>query len=232
MTFQIGMVGRDGVLLASDMKRTYVPNVRGCYRSSSEQPKIIVPPGGHVAYCCSGDELTEAAARLFCDRTDNFADDSAIKKALEGAAQEAMSQARMPGSAPLSGGSSLFAYRSAREKIQLWCLEMRSSLVAAPHATPEFKHVINGDRGNPAGFFIERYFQQCKPIQDLVALAAHTILIAGRLNPAGVSGLEIVFCTAKGFERVSEDGIAELIERSGKLDADIAASLGLPTRTY
>ncbi len=230
LTFQIGMVGSDGVLLATDLKRTHVDARRGVYRSSSQQPKLHIEKD--VAYCCSGDELTEVAARMFCETTDGLVDDSGMHDRLIAAAQGAMSQEKMSrqhGSLPLSGGSALFVHRRESGKVQLWCLEMSPYVDASPRccAASVHDHVINGDRGNPAGFFIEHYFPKRRrmPIQDLIPLVAHTVLIAGVLNPAGIGGLEMLRCTSAGFKKVSERDIAALTKRSEELDAAISASL-------
>jgi hypothetical protein len=227
LTFQVGMVGSDGILLASDLKRTHVGMLRGIYRTSSNQQKIHIE--GHVAYCSSGDDLAEVAAQTFCAQAaSGFVGDSEIHRRLVASAQEALTKekgAKPNGLLSRRGGSVLFALRTADGRFQLWCLDV---IGLAPTAQRVLNRIINGDWGNAAGFFIERYFpERRRPIQELRLLAAHTVLVAGRLNPAGVGGLEIVRCSSAGFEKLGEDEIAALTEASMRLDEDIGASLGV-----
>jgi hypothetical protein len=49
--------------------------------------------------------------------------------------------------------------------------------------------------------------------------------MAGKLNPAGIGGLEIVLCGPFGFERLDETEIAALKDRSEALDLVVETSL-------
>ena len=63
MTFQIGMVGEDGVLLASD--RAYTRLGSGTRTALSSQ-KLIITPAENIAYCCAGDDFTQMVADDIC----------------------------------------------------------------------------------------------------------------------------------------------------------------------
>jgi hypothetical protein len=225
------MVGIDGVLLASDTKCTRPGGVRGAFRSSSNQPKIRVEENENAAYCWSGDDLCEDAARIFCVQPGDLLSDSQIHNRLVESAQKAIADEGIAKRSPaLQGGAVLFAFRLLRGSSQLWYLNLDLSAGGrSPKAQPVFTYLTTGDFHNAAGFFLERYFPKRRkvPIQDLVPLAAHTVLQAGELNNAGVGGLEIVRCTSAGFEKVSEDEISVLTDRSEKLDAEISVSLKL-----
>ncbi|MGB8887928.1 MAG: hypothetical protein WCC87_14455 [Candidatus Korobacteraceae bacterium] len=56
-----------------------------------------------------------------------------------------------------------------------------------------------GDSNNSAVFFAERYYDGGRPIAQLAFLAAHTILTGSILNPAGIKGLDLLFCRPSGF---------------------------------
>jgi len=174
LTFQVALVGSDGVLLASDLKRTNAPP--GVCRSSSEQPKIHISQSGDIAYCCSGDDLAEAAARRLCEHANQLSNDQEISAGLISAAQEAIKVENSEQARPLQGrgNSVLLALREEREKVKLWCLDIGQHVTAMP----VYDKRVNGDRGNAAGYFLERYFPTRRriPIQKLLRLAAHTVL--------------------------------------------------------
>jgi hypothetical protein len=227
LTFQIGIVASDGVFLASDLKRTNVGAGPHTYRSSSETPKIHVSDRGQVAYCYSGNDVADEAARIFCAQAAGLEDEFEIQKTLKASALEAIGSENISNERQaLQRGSLILALGKANRNPELWCLDLRT-----PSARPIGNHIINGDLSNPAGFFMERYFPKGRrTIEELLLLAAHTVLVASRLNPDGISGLEMVRCTAQGFQKVSEEKIANLTERSEQLDKNIAASLGLYQR--
>jgi len=53
VTFQVGMVASDGVILASDTRITYTQSAR----TKSTTEKIICEKEPQIAYCWSGDEM-------------------------------------------------------------------------------------------------------------------------------------------------------------------------------
>jgi hypothetical protein len=112
MTFQIGIVGTDGVLLASDM----LVNQRGIsghtYGDTYSTSKIADSKG--IAYCCTGDYLTILAAEKVTIEIENR--DTDTKQFLQycGAhvlQQETIRSANMNDWDKLTGGSVLFAYK-------------------------------------------------------------------------------------------------------------------------
>jgi hypothetical protein len=53
-------------------------------------------------------------------------------------------------------------------------------------------------------FWSERYYRRL-PVSQLVTLAAHLVVAAGKINPEGIEGLEIAYCDAStsGFRRLT-----------------------------
>jgi hypothetical protein len=80
--------------------------------------------------------------------------------------------------------------------------------------------IVKGHIANPALFFTERFYETL-PMSALLPLAVHTIMAAGRVNPRGIEGLEVIRCTRDGFEPLSNDEIAGLVKWSEKLDKRI-----------
>lgn len=59
MTYQIGMVASDGILLASDM-RCLETDLPGVPATSSYREKIVVVENKGLGYCCAGDDCALA----------------------------------------------------------------------------------------------------------------------------------------------------------------------------
>jgi hypothetical protein len=49
--------------------------------------------------------------------------------------------------------------------------------------------------------------------------------MAGKTNPCYIEGLEIVECRKDGFTKLPPKEIADLAERSAKIDSDLAAKM-------
>src|SRR5213080_1086686 len=59
LTFLVGIIGSDGVLLASDRKHTRQSDVRTGFKA----PKVFISGDKQLAYCCSGDEFANEIGR-------------------------------------------------------------------------------------------------------------------------------------------------------------------------
>lgn len=85
---------------------------------------------------------------------------------------------------------------------------------------------------NPAAFFVQRYMPVDgyikRPLEKLILIAAHTVLMASKLNPTGITGLDIALCRhGRAFEMLSPEEIAEVTAESKKIDSQISAGLGI-----
>src|SRR5580698_773185 len=79
MTFQVGLVGSDGVLLASDRRHTR----QDTCRSSFQSDKIFLSSRQRLAYCAAGDDIAEAVGVKLLEFEDASASDAAYKEQLE-----------------------------------------------------------------------------------------------------------------------------------------------------
>jgi hypothetical protein len=222
VTFQVGFVGNDGVLLGSD-KRVMM---MGQVRSSSLAEKIHIE-ADDLAYCCTGGDLAslmrEPIIAAIRTPTGDFRSDllqncqMTILETLKGVKlNELLSQK----------GAILFA-RRANSGVELWRI-LVGTLGTSVLPDQITDKVTQGDESSSARLFVERYFPKHPvAIASLVPLAAHSILTAGVLNPDAVEGLEIVLCTQSAFRKLPSDEIAALIESSTKRDLDIVRVLGL-----
>ena len=80
--------------------------------------------------------------------------------------------------------------------------------------------VVAGDNVNAAIFWSERYYRRV-PVRELIPLAAHLVISAGKLNRGAISGLEIVSCDGSGIRRMSDESTRELEEAANELDKSI-----------
>jgi hypothetical protein len=232
MTFQIGMVGSDGVLLASDTLCTVDPPLSGSIRHTYNTPKIELDEHNGIAYCWSGDQLGRLTTQIVSETLGEVPHHLNFKQFLYTSAQAAIIKA----SALKTDGdvrmfrhcmSQIVIRRSAR--LELWKLEIinQGNCGIPVQIYPEEMSAkcFTGDVSNQAVYFAERHFQKL-PIKDLTLLAAHSVIMASKFS-SGVGGLQIALCRESGFSILSDEEIADLRERSKKLDSDLAISLGV-----
>jgi hypothetical protein len=217
VTFQVGIVGTDGVLLAGDLR--YTDGSSGL-RAGSHSSKIHVR--GSLASCASGDRWASRAAE--CCLNNLRSGDGAGEHMFE-QCRRVLEQCELEGDKPQAPhGSILFVSRNDG-KSELWFADFRTGEI--PRNIQD--RIWIGDVGNAAVFFLEKY-APAEPgfrIDELKLLAAHSVLMAGALNPAGVEGLELVLCRdgVGDFERIEREELAVLKERSAALDSTIARAL-------
>jgi hypothetical protein len=223
MTFQVGMVGSDGVLLASDkLEVTPCPVKR-----SSLVDKITVMDD--LAFCWAGDRLCEDVVNKLSDGASEFLTASNPKELLMRYGQESVLREQdtrgKSGGRQLYGGVVLIA-RHSGSTVGLWQLNMSWPMTASRCDDKAYA----GDPTNSACFFVEKYFPADhlqRPIKDLHALAAHTVSMAAATNPSFVRGLEIAECSQSRFRKLSGGEILVLLKTSQKTDWDTAAALGV-----
>jgi len=225
MTMQVGMVGTDGVLIASDTKSTDMLRI-----SPREQPyrprhtfdasKIILNHVRGIAVSCA---RVTATARRIAEHIFSELRDQDLPYPCEPIKQ--IGEALLPklGDDDLLKDAhcliatvlpipSLYLFHYGNDVDGNWganCTKMRSTIAA-------------GDHVNAAIFWKERYYQR-KSIKSLVPLAAHLVVSASMLNSGSIGGLEIVLCDASGLHRIAEDSIRKLEAKANKWDEEIGS---------
>lgn len=229
VTFQVGIVGSDGVLLASDRLHTESGYPR--IHKGFESEKIEIIEEKKLAYCCAGDDLTVMSARRIAASIGSESIDNPkalfIQAARDAVKEEFASRSERYGG-QLFGGAILLAHQSAAG-VKLWKVQVEA---VTPNAfAVDSPAVCIGDPCNSAVYFVERYIQKRPgrlPIDTLLPLAAHTVLMAGIMSGGIISGLEIVLCTSSGFRRLTKEELDSLTAYSADLDTDIAVALKIP----
>jgi len=221
VTFQIGIRAGDGVILASDTRVVQ----QGKIRTSSDASKYFT--GANIACCSSGTEYAEDVAD-YCVR--NFNPLIAIDEQIERACRTMFDAMRSRGGDPgLFYGGVLTAHCDGKDT-RLWTTSLRQLPDGKTKSTTEVStYEYIGDNANSAVFIAEKYIRPAilrrLPMRDLALVAAHTVLMAGEINPSTVGGLEIFLCDSSGFNRLPENEITELSRQSAELDAEISRQL-------
>lgn len=220
MTMQVGMVGTDGILIASDTKWYGTPTLPPDKlwhggRASFHSPKIKISytRGMAISQAMNMETAEHVAEELI--RT--LSDDDFVnpinhirtigKRVLDQAnafRQEAHCLIMLTRPVPQL---LIFAFAVEEGMRTPVCRKMDSIAFA-------------GDNVNPAIFLAERYYKKA-PIKSLIPLAAHLILAASALNNGAIGGLEIVFCDESGLHRISNESVQALESWSMATDRKI-----------
>jgi len=230
VTFQIAFVASDGFVIASDTK---ISDERCGIRTGSLGPKIFTPQDDGIILACAcsdgADLAFQAKDKLFArlERSTPlplarmWSELSQIGCEVKAIAAAANSQA---------SGSLLVAYWDAGMSTLLrldisredsMCERVYDRAAVASDALRR----VTGDRLNSSVFFSEQYYEPQRVVDDLIFLAAHTVVMAGKRNPEFVQGLEILKCKDGILYRLSKEEIETLRRRSADLDSKIRSTL-------
>jgi len=220
MTMQVGMVGTDGVLIASDTQRTEEMGLRQSYNSSKirtdEECGVLVSLSGKLV-----------AAGYLADGiiTKTKANPTWLESEM-GAVQE-VEKSVLP-RVPQGGEPCSCLVVFTRPEIALYRFQIVQVGISWQLVTDQQSgKVYAGDCKNSAIFWAQHYYPRHPklPIRKLIPLAAHLIYMAHRLNTTGISGLEIALCDATGVHRVSDSEIKALETQSEQRDREIGQAL-------
>ena len=226
MTFQVGLIGTDGMILASDKRITRV-DATGADATSrgrtlhhgGTSAKITCNEQGSIIYCAAGGHLGEAIAREY------------MKAPVEGDIGKELLAARerVESNNPAFSEGELLLAQIVDGRAGLWHMDVRPGVWSAPHRVEDKVQI--GDAGNLAAFFVEMYaptpLRGLRTVVELKFLAAHSIRVAGLLNPAFVGDLEMwIHRTGQEcFIQVEDDEIRTLISRSDALTEELSSKL-------
>jgi hypothetical protein len=196
MTLQVGLIGSDGFVLASDTKAS------NGFGSTTTRKLILVGP---MVCAVSGDHILSTLGRKLID---------AYKPEIVWSerAESIVEDLPLPSykRSQLSG-SLIFA-------LPEWDVFQEVSVTSGVVASMPFNPAFGGDSPNLATYFCKAYYSSSKTVQELSVLAAHTIIEAARVNPSSIGGLEIVV-GRKGEEAryLNESELRFLRDKSGKV---------------
>jgi len=218
MTMQVGMVGSDGIILASDTKWMNT----GDARQTSSSSKIRFNDNRTVAISCARN--MENAVRIAEEVISRLKTDQDWEYPILAIEEIAKGVLDPRGDPERNDAQCLIV--SLRPTLQLFCLEV--AVVNRQAGSPLCRKILDkaviGDRVNAAIFWSERYYER-KPIRNLMPLAAHLIVSASKLNPVAISGLEVILCEQAGMHRLADKSISELVSKANEWDENMRKSL-------
>jgi hypothetical protein len=223
MTMQVGLVGSNGVVIASDTK--WVNQTSWPTRNPWHSTKFKINHECGVAIACAQNMETAFpfADEIISESLKNGEwmashDFDVTKRIVE----------KILCSAAKTRERAQCMVAFTRPKVELCFFQIakvNGEWGPMFHSIPEGS-VYAGDDGNQAKFLADKYYRnRILPVENLVPLAAHLVLAAGEMNSAMIDGLEIVLCDASGIRRLSEESISKLKSGVAKRDEMISASL-------
>jgi 20S proteasome alpha/beta subunit len=221
VTFQVALMGQDGIVLASDKCESYVER----YTTKALVKKLWLSPSRRIAWTFTGSHPARVAAHKFKTRLDDVTDGSVRNS------QELLSQVLECAREAFTEDSNL---RGLKNQVvaciagsnEIVCVEIDKTCVG----DMKQKKFISGDTKNAAQFLVEQYFRWDRPLGELVLLAAHTVLMAHVHNPTNVEDLDIAFCKDGSgvFIELTDDQKLAMVEPlSAKLNEVFSNHLAL-----
>lgn len=182
MTLQVGLVGKNGIVIASDRQVTD-QSLGG--RSPTLSSKIQRYDG--VVCCWSGGYPASRALECMREIKWDVIDKNSREEALRECGRRAWK-------------NSPFGYHGEHRVLAAFpdgvLLELTVSDL--PSTMQIGNQVVEGDRRSTARHLITTYMKERMDIRHLVILAAHAVLMAGQENPATVGGLEVAIAPLGG----------------------------------
>lgn len=190
MTFILGLVGTDGLVIASDKKASYWEDTR----TSSTTRKLYWNEETGIACAIAGDAVTPFIAKEICKlRIDPGLAEDGLYDLLQ---QTVYSHwhANVPkkrhNSEPDRNPDSKLLITLVRNPNHLWRID------ASRHNSGTKSYLDKthaGDQSNPSKYFLEFYeHPHLLPVNALVFLAAHIVCEAAAANPTGIGGLDML----------------------------------------
>lgn len=227
MTMQVGLVGSNGIVLASDTRITREPagmttnDIGRAVRSASACSKMTFSDNGSIAVSCAEDleSACLVAEHIITDLTEeDLANPEAIADGIVRIAETTLSQEKQKVQCLIvlaDHGGLLFRLQFGqvdnKNPNSAWRAECGQCLDRG----------FAGDVTNPSVYWAERYHCEFLPVEQLVPLAAQLIVSAHLLNSASVGGLEIVLCQDSKIVPIPPERINELRRKASELDRTI-----------
>jgi hypothetical protein len=219
MTMQVGMVGLDGILIASD---TLWSNTEGnqfaATRHTNNTTKITIDHAKGVAIACArsmelADQIAEDLLRKLSSEDWAGPENIAVQIANDAIAK-------------LPERRRIFQCLIATIKPEWQLFHLHAGLFegrVGARCQRQDHTVFAGDTVNSAVFWRERYYSSyseppLRPIDELIPLAAHIVLSAGEISRGYIGGLEIVRCDKDGVRLLSPESIDRLRHKSKEWD--------------
>ena len=216
MTLQIGLVARNGFVLASDtLVQNRAPGTKGTIRSSRTKKIHLFEAAGLVVAYAGHDPPTSFGYRLR-DAWDASRADETIDR--EARAWFAANPTLHP-----SEESEIIIGSSAHSK--LWHVTGASERATV---TPYLDKITTRNSLSLAPFIAEHFYSTELPLKAMTTLAALTIWYGERQGNTTIRGLQVVTCEDERIRELSNDETNALLEECSRLHSRIGAVLLSP----
>jgi hypothetical protein len=205
VTYQVGLVGSDGIILASDTRQMYVvgatENNPYAPHQPSEVSKFLRSEDGCVIATFAGSPTSKEVAGQIVAAVEKH---SLAPLDFERAVCDISDKIRPP----LGSRDEIMIVRLADPpKILL--------LSRWPHVnrtTEQTTWITTGDNSGPSRFFAHHFYRK-RPIAELRILAALILKYASLENPTGIGGAEMWEATADGIKQIDASAAVEDAEK-------------------
>lgn len=209
MTLQVGMVSCEGIVIVGDTWQYIDPSRDQKIWSGYHSSKIKVSASGRIAVTCARtmDVVSQIANEIFVHFDGQAEPELRLLKIEQIGTRVARgfdAECLIVFSDPEPTMYS-FVHSSKGEHR---CMEIYSA-----YAT--------GDAGNPAYYWVMRYYQAGKTIAQLTRLGALVNVSAEKLNSGSIGGLEVLSCDSKGIKIWSREESELLREDAQQLTGQI-----------
>jgi hypothetical protein len=216
---QIGMIGKDGIVLASDKtwSTTWVKRDRAKIqelRDEHNDSKILLSPTGDVAVSCADDMIAaiDVAEKVISGWNPETDDSkcSALKTLVEPLCSHRSFQCIVASTHPEPG---------------LFCISYDLRSDDRPLSiTRALDRICAGDRANAAKFWHLRYYDRNLPTPKLFSLAAQLITDAAVLNSGIIGGFDLAVSKRGVSRRIPKqkcDSLAEVAQQRSKAVSEL-----------
>jgi hypothetical protein len=231
MTFQVGFFTSDGILLASDLKKTPLSG----YGTPYLGPKIEIHKSGNFAHCSAGDlsftpvvideiEKEISKGTRFIIPNDIIATHEILKKCVNNALQRDISHRKALGVQETKGGYTILVFRE-NSVLSLWTINT-TELIPNIQTGYEGQRILGGSGQNEAVFFPNHYVNSVAgDIKKFIPIAVHTVLMA---KNDMVDGVQVgIFKPYGKFRIMTEARLKPYKNLSAAIDSDIRRRLCL-----
>jgi hypothetical protein len=221
MTLQVGLVGTDGIVIASDTRwgeEIVEDGNNMILRQTFSSPKITINRERGLAISRSQNMETATlwTSKILSTLKDEEWEYPVLP--IEAIGAEVLKQA-----GDRNRVQCLMVFSKPKPRL-FWFQFATVNGEWGPHCQPAKDCAVAGECANAAVFWKERYYQPL-PTNSLIFLAAHLIFSASKLSEATIKGLEIVICDDSGFHRLAQDSLDDLEKESRKLDKGVGRAL-------
>ncbi|MGC1416891.1 MAG: hypothetical protein WA817_16515 [Candidatus Acidiferrum sp.] len=213
MTYQLTLRGHNGILLASDRREGSFPasSAQGEGSFHNMIPKIRLDPTRRFAWMFAGADVSVLAANYLERVFERGIPDGALERSLRDCCDLAWAN----GPSGLSGGSTIVLADGEKRNI------LRAKIMPVSEVLLiEEGRCFSGQSYSKASFFPHHFYASDMSVEQLAAMAAYTVQMAGEMDSLLIGGIDLaMYRKSVGHFEFADYGL--LKECSTKIDEEI-----------